>query len=70
MSIDSRSEKVGAKIRDGEIKKIPVMLIVGEKEEKNGSVSIRRRNLGDLGTRSVDEMIFEFSDEIKTRRRV
>jgi len=69
VSVDSRSEKVGAKIRDAELKKIPVMLITGEKEEKEGTVSVRRRHAGDLGIRLVEELIPELLDEIKTRRR-
>ena len=69
VSIDSRSEKIGAKIRDAEINKIPMMLIVGEKEENDGSVSVRRRHIGDLGSTSIDELIPEIVDEIITRRR-
>ena len=69
VSIDSRSEKMGAKIRDAEIKKIPMMLIVGEKEENDGSASVRRRHIGDLGSTSIDELIPEIVDEIITRRR-
>ena len=69
VSIDSRSEKMGAKIRDAEIKKIPIMLIVGEKEENDGSVSVRRRHIGDLGSTSIDELIPKIVDEIITRRR-
>ena len=69
VSIDSRSEKMGAKIRDAEIKKIPMMLIVGEKEENDGSASVRRRHIGDLGSTSIDELIPEIVDEITIRRR-
>ena len=69
VSIDSRSEKMGAKIRDAEIKKIPMMLIVGEKEENDGSASVRRRHIGDLGSKSVDDLIPEIVEEITTRRR-
>jgi threonyl-tRNA synthetase len=70
VSIDSRSEKVGAKIRDAELNKIPIMLIAGEKEEKDGTVSVRRRHVGDLGSKSVDDLIPEIVEEITTRRRV
>ena len=69
VSIDSRSEKMGAKIRDAEMNKIPMMLIVGEKEANDGSVSVRRRHIGDLGSKSIDELIPEIVDEIITRRR-
>jgi threonyl-tRNA synthetase len=55
--IDERSEKAGRKIRDAELKKIPFMLIVGEKEEASGSVSVRKHGQGDLGSMSVEEFI-------------
>ncbi len=48
--VDDRSEKIGRKIRDTELKKVPFMLIVGEKEEESGRVSVRRQGEGDLGT--------------------
>ncbi len=55
--VDDRSEKAGRKIRDAELKKIPYMLIVGEKEEADGSVSVRQHGAGDLGTLSVEEFV-------------
>ena len=58
--IDNRNEKTGKKIRDAELKKIPYMLIVGEKEEGDGTVSVRKQGEGDLGTFSVED----FSDMI------
>ena len=69
-SIDSRSEKIGAKIRDAELNKIPVMLIAGEKEEIKQSVSVRRRHLGDLGLQNTNSFIDKLVNEIITRRRV
>ena len=68
--VDSRSEKVGAKIRDAELKKIPVMLIAGEKEESDCTASVRRRHKGDLGTKSIKELIPELAEEINKRRRL
>lgn len=53
--IDSRSEKTGRKIRDAEMKKIPYMLIVGEKEESEGTVSVRKHGGEDLGTYSIED---------------
>ncbi len=53
--IDDRSEKTGRKIRDAEIKKIPYMLIVGEKEAAGGSISVRKHGEGDLGTFTIDD---------------
>ncbi len=69
VSIDARSEKMGAKIRDAELNKIPIMLIAGEKEQNDDSVSLRRRHEGDLGARRVEDLIPEIIEEIKTRRR-
>jgi threonyl-tRNA synthetase len=53
--VDDRSEKAGRKIRDAEMKKIPYMLVVGEREEAEGSVSVRKHGQGDLGTYSLDQ---------------
>jgi len=62
--IDDRSEKTGRKIRDAEVKKIPFMVIVGEKEELDGSVSVRKHGTGDLGTFSLDAFISLIKTEI------
>jgi threonyl-tRNA synthetase len=63
--IDNRSEKTGKKIRDAEIDRIPYMLIVGEKEEAEGTVSIRKQAQGDLGTFSIVDFAALINDEIK-----
>ncbi|WP_339886326.1 threonine--tRNA ligase [Polaribacter vadi] len=55
--VDDRSEKTGRKIRDAEVNKIPFMLIVGEKEEQDGTVSVRKHGEGDLGTFTIEEFI-------------
>ena len=52
--IDNRDEKIGKKIRDAEVKKIPFMLIVGEKESEDGLVSVRKHGEGDLGAMSME----------------
>ncbi|HAY3551543.1 threonine--tRNA ligase [Elizabethkingia meningoseptica] len=62
--IDERNEKTGKKIRDAELKKIPYMLVVGENEEQNGSISVRRRGEGDLGAMSVDDFVLHVKKEI------
>ena len=67
VKIDDRPEKIGAKIRNAELSKIPIMLIVGENEEKNNSLSIRRRLLGDQGSVSVEKFLSELLFEIKQR---
>jgi threonyl-tRNA synthetase len=63
--IDHRDEKIGRKIRDAEVRKIPFMLIVGEKEQEERKVSIRKHGLGDAGSVSIEEFIKLFQDEIK-----
>jgi len=62
--VDLRDEKVGRKIRDAELKKIPYMLIVGEKEMADGSVSVRRHGSGDLGTMSPQDFTCLVTKEI------
>jgi threonyl-tRNA synthetase len=63
--IDERSEKAGRKIRDAEVRKIPFMLIVGEKEEAEGTVSVRRHGQGDLGTFTIEDFINLVNKEVK-----
>lgn len=62
--IDERSEKIGRKIRDAELKKIPFLLIVGEKEETEGTVSVRKQGKGDVGALGVEEFINMINEEI------
>ena len=69
VSLDDRAEKVGYKIREAQLKKIPYMLIVGEKEVESGTVSVRSRKDGDLGAVSVDEFIKKALVEIETKAR-
>jgi threonyl-tRNA synthetase len=52
--LDERNEKIGRKIRDNELKRIPYLLIVGEKEAENQEVSVRRQGVGDQGSMSLD----------------
>ena len=67
VSLDDRPEKIGAKIRHAELSKIPVMMIVGEKEANENSVSVRRRFLGDQGTMPVDNLLSSLQSEINKR---
>jgi threonyl-tRNA synthetase len=62
--VDDRDEKIGKKIRDAEIKKVPYMLIIGEKEEAEGTVSIRQHGKGDQGSMSVQELTDKITKEI------
>jgi threonyl-tRNA synthetase len=63
--VDERSEKTGKKIRDAEIRKIPYMLILGEKEEADGTVSVRKHGQGDLGTFSVIDFVNHITEETR-----
>ncbi len=62
--VDNRNEKTGRKIRDAEVNKIPFMVIVGEQEEKDGTVSVRKHGEGDLGTFTIDEFISLIQKEV------
>ena len=63
--IDDRNEKIGRKIRDSEIKKIPFMIIIGEKEVKEQVLSIRRHGHGDIGTFKIDEFCKLVQEEVE-----
>jgi len=62
---DDRSEKIGKKIRDAEMQKIPFMLIIGEKEQQEGKVSVRRHGVGDMGSMLIQDFIHFFKDTIQ-----
>ena len=64
VQVDDRNEKIGRKIRDNELKRIPYMLIVGEKEAENGEVSVRKQGAGDVGTVKVAEFAKMITDEV------
>lgn len=66
-TVDERSEKIGYKIREARLAKVPYMLVVGEKEEAEGKVAVRSRFLGDEGQKNLDDFVNEISKEIRTR---
>jgi threonyl-tRNA synthetase len=63
--VDHRDEKIGRKIRDAELSKIPYMFIVGEKESESGTVSIRKQGEGDLGSQKLDELMVFMKNELE-----
>ncbi|MFR4588908.1 MAG: threonine--tRNA ligase [Eisenbergiella sp.] len=65
--VDTRSEKIGYKIREAQTSKIPYMLVVGQKEEEEGTVAVRSRAAGDEGAKNVDVFVEELLKEIKTK---
>jgi len=62
--VDNRDEKIGRKIRDAEVRKVPFMLIVGEKEQENGAVAVRKHGEGDLGSITIGEFTGMFKSRI------
>ncbi|HEY4147488.1 MAG TPA: threonine--tRNA ligase [Chitinophagaceae bacterium] len=66
--VDDRNEKIGKKIRDTELMKVPYMLVVGEKEMNEGKVAVRRQGKGDTGVKSIEDFIAEAVTEISERR--
>ncbi|MGN6196649.1 MAG: threonine--tRNA ligase [Ginsengibacter sp.] len=68
--IDDRSEKIGKKIRDTELAKIPIMLIIGEKEVNEEKVSVRRQGKGDEGSKTLNEVIENIKQEVKNKKPV
>jgi len=62
--IDHRAETTGRKIRDAEVSKVPYIIIVGEREENDGTVSVRKHGGEDLGSISVDGLVTRITEEI------
>lgn len=69
-AVDDRGEKVGRKIRDTELMKIPYMLVIGEKEQNDNTVSVRRQGKGDMGQCAVSEILSTLTFEIKNRQNI
>ena len=66
-TVDERAEKIGYKIREARLERVPYMLIVGQKEEEEGLVSVRSRYLGDEGQKALDNFVDEITKEIRTK---
>ena len=69
VELDDRAEKIGYKIREAQLQKVPYMLIVGEKEVETSTVSVRSRKNGDIGSVKVEEFIANALEEIETKAR-
>lgn len=69
VEVDTRNEKIGYKIREAQLAKIPYMLVIGDKEMENNKVAVRSRKEGDLGAMDVDVFIQKLMDEINTKAR-
>lgn len=68
VSLDDRSEKIGYKIREAQVQKIPYMLILGEKEVNEGTLAVRHRGEGDIGAMNIDAFIARLQAEIKSKK--
>ena len=68
VTTDLRSEKTGYKIREARLQKIPYMIIIGEKEIENNTISVRKRGEGDLGSMTFDEFILKFNEQLKSKK--
>ena len=68
IEVDDRSEKLGYKLREAQLEKVPYMIVVGDKDIENSTVSVRSRKDGDLGAMSIDDFIKRISEEIETKK--
>ena len=68
VQVDDRNEKLGYRIRESQVKKIPYTFVVGDREAEEGSLSVRKRGEGDLGSKSLDEVLALLGDEISSKR--
>lgn len=68
VELDERNEKIGYKIREAQLQKIPYMVIVGEKEETNNTISLRSREKGDLGSYTIERFINEIKEKVKNKQ--
>jgi threonyl-tRNA synthetase len=70
VEVDERQEKIGYKIREAQLQKLPYMLVIGDREAAEGAVSVRHRLHGDLGSRRVDEFVEQALTEVRDKRAV
>ena len=68
VSLDDRSEKIGYKIREAQVQKVPYMLILGEKEATEGTIAVRHRGEGDIGTMKLDAFTARLQEEVKSKK--
>ena len=66
---DLRNEKIGFKIREAQVQKIPYMLVLGDKEVEQGVAAVRSRKDGDLGTMAADALLAKLQEEVRTKAR-
>ena len=69
MALDLRNEKIGKKIREAQMEKVPFMLVIGDKERENGQVAVRTRRGGDEGAMSVEAFCNRILEEVQSKGR-
>ena len=67
VEVDDRSEKIGYKIREAQLEKVPYMLVIGDKDIENGAVSVRDRKEGDLGSMPIDDFVKQITEEVASK---
>ena len=67
LSVDRSSDKIGAKIRNARLERVPYMLVIGQREADEGTVSVRHRDKDDLGAKPLDQFLTEIKEEIGSR---
>ncbi len=68
VEVDIRNEKLGYKIREAQLEKVPYMFVLGEKEKSSGTVAVRQRGEGDIGTKTIQEITVQMLKEIEAKR--
>ncbi len=68
LEVDDRSEKLGYKLREAQLEKVPYMLVIGDKDIENGTVSVRERKEGDLGAMPLEDFIKRITEEVETKK--
>ena len=68
VELDERNEKIGYKIREAQVQKIPYMLVIGDKEKEAGEITVRSRSKGDLGNMSLDEFLEKIQNQIQNKQ--
>ena len=68
VELDIRQEKIGLKIREAQLQKVPYMLVIGDRELENGTVALRNRKDGDQGSRTISEVINSLTEEVRLKR--
>ena len=69
MEVDHRNEKIGYKIREAQMEKVPYMMILGDKEVEEGIVAVRSRSKGDLGAMATADFLAQIKEEVDTKAR-